>query len=106
MQAGKLDRRITIQSQSASQDGAGEAVATWAVVDTVWAQVIGTSGSEPFQGEQFNAQRKVTFVIRYRTDIDETNRIVYGGETYGVTATFEIGRRELLEVQTLALVTA
>ena len=106
MQAGKLDRRIVIQSRSLAQDGAGQPVETWATLCTVWANVEHLRGSEPFQGEQFNAQRKTTFKVRWRDDIDETMQVVFDDDTYRVQSVVEIGRREGLEITALALVPA
>ena len=46
------------------------------------------------------------FTIRYRDDIDATMTIAYEGEEYDIQSIKEIGRREGLEISTLALVTA
>lgn len=104
MDAGKLDRCIRIETRSQSQDSFGEQIETFAVLESCRAQVIPTTAVEPFQGDQYNAQRRATFVIRYRTGIDETSRIVYNGDTYDITGLFEIGRRQWLEIQAFALV--
>jgi len=106
MQAGKLDRRITIQSQSASQDGAGESVPTWAPLCTVWAHTASLRGKEPFQGQEFNAQMTTVFTIRWRDDVDVTMRVIFDGDTYDVFSVYEIGRREGLEIAALAMVPA
>lgn len=101
---GLLDRRITLQRPTASQDGAGEMVPTWSTIDTVWARSENVTGSEPFEGEQFNAQRKQNFTIRYRSDLDETCQIVHDGDTYDIQAIMELGRREFLRIETIVLV--
>ena len=106
MQAGKLDRRITIQSPTSTRDGAGQPVEAWALLATVWARVEHLRGKEPFQGQEFNAQRTSVFTIRYRTDLDETMRIIFDGDTYDILAIAEKGRREGLEITALALVPA
>lgn len=106
MQAGKLDRRIVIQTPTATRDGAGQPVETWATLCTVWANVTHLRGSEPFQGQQFNAQRKTVFLIRWRDDVDETMQVIHDGDTYGILSAVEVGRREGLEIATLVLVPA
>lgn len=106
MNAGKLDRRIEIKGATTAQDNAGQPIPTTTVVATVWARVEQLRGREPFQGEQFNAQQVTIFTIRYRTGIDATMSIVHDGETYGIQSIKEVGRREGLEISTLALVTA
>lgn len=106
MNAGKLDRRITIQSLVETQDDFGQPVQTTVVLATVWANVAPLRGKEPFQGEQFNAQQVVVFTVRWRDDVDATMRIEHEGETYDIQSVSEIGRREGLEIVGFALVTA
>lgn len=106
MQAGTLDRRIVIQTFTTTQDGAGQPVPTPSTLATVWAAVDSLRGKEPFQGEQFNAQRVSVFKIRWRDDIDETMQIVHDGDTYDIQSIIEVGRREGLEISALALVPA
>lgn len=106
MQAGKLDRRIVIQTPTATRDGAGQPVKTWGLLATVWAKVEHLRGKEPFQGEQFNAQRTSVFTIRHRTDVDETMQIIFDGDTYDIQSIAEKGRREGLEITAFALVPA
>ena len=106
MNAGKLDRRVEIRSQTLSQDNAGQPIPTTVLVATVWAHAEQLRGREPFQGDQFNAQQLAVFQIRWRSDIDETMTITHDGETYDIQSIREIGRREGLEISALALVTA
>ena len=106
MQAGKLDRRITIQSRTLAKDGAGQPVETWATLCTVWAHFESLRGKEPFEGQQFNAQRVSVFMIRWRDDVDETMQIIFDGDTYNIQSIAEKGRREGLEITALALVPA
>ncbi len=106
MNAGKLDRRITIQSRVETQDNSGYPSQTTSVLATVWARVETLRGREPFQGEQFNAQQITVFTIRYRSDVEPTMQIAFEGEAYDIQSVSEIGRREGLSISTLALVTA
>ena len=39
MQAGKLDRRVQIQQQTATQDAFGQPQQTWTTMATVWASI-------------------------------------------------------------------
>jgi SPP1 family predicted phage head-tail adaptor len=106
MFAGTLDRRIVIQQRTDTRDAGGEPVPTWSTLATVWARVTHLRGTEPFQGQQFNAQRFTVFNIRYRDDVDETMQIVHDGETYDIQGVSEVGRRVGLEITTKVLVTA
>lgn len=106
MNAGALDRRISIFTTTTAQDGAGQPVPTTVLLASVWASVEQLRGREPFQGDQFNAQQVTVFKIRHRTDVTATMTIVHDGESYDIQSIREIGRREGLEISALALVTA
>ena len=105
VRAGNLDRRITIEKNTPVQDSdSGELVAGWATLATMWAQVRPLRGSERFEAQRENAERVSVFRIRHRTDIDETMRIVYGGDEYDIESIAELGRSEGLEITATARV--
>ncbi|MDP9192297.1 MAG: phage head closure protein [Acidobacteriota bacterium] len=101
---GQLDRCIRIEGRSQAQDSYGEQIETFTIVDSVRAAVKYMRGSEPFQGDQYNAKRVVQFTIRYRTGIDETARIVWEGDTYDIDYINQKGRHQWLEIVGTALV--
>lgn len=104
MIVGRLDRRITIEQPTASQDAYGEPVESWGALATVWAQVQPLRGEERFEAQQVGAERTVRFRIRYRSDVTEQMRVVYDGDVYDITAVLELGRREGLEILAVAQV--
>lgn len=89
MKAGNLNRRITIQSRTASVDAAGQPVLTWADVVSVWADIRGATGmgsirqSEPRDGVAVEMS-SYSIRIRYRTGIDAGMRVVCGSEVFDV----------------------
>ena len=85
-QAGQLDRRITIQNFSETTDSFGQEVKSFATLASVWANVVERVGREGEDGEMIAATKKVEFVIRYRTDVDEEMRISYNNNTYKIQA--------------------
>lgn len=85
-QAGQLDRRITIQTFSETTDNFGQEVKSFSTLASVWANVVEKVGSEGEDGEMIAATKKVEFVIRYRTDVDEEMRILYNNNTYKIQA--------------------
>ena len=93
MNAGKMDRRITLQRKSSSQDSFGEAIDTWADISTVWAEVVPVSGNERFVSQQVIAEADTLFKIRYMSGLTPLDRVVYDGRTYDVKGVIEIGRR-------------
>lgn len=78
MDAGRLNKRVTIQNRVVAQNGIGEAVTTWAKLASVWASI------EPIQGKEFWAQQQVQSEvtvrvrIRYRPGILPSMRLLYG----------------------------
>ena len=85
-QAGQLDRRITIQTFSETTDNFGQEVKSFSTLDSVWANVVERVGREGEDGEMIAATKKVEFIIRYRTDVDEEMRIIYNSNTYKIQA--------------------
>lgn len=88
-QAGQLDRRITLQTFSEATDSFGQEVKTYSTLASVWANVvekIGVGNGEGEKGDMIAATKKVEFIIRYRTDVNEQMRISYNSNTYKITA--------------------
>ena len=96
MQAGRLNKRITIQSPATGQDATGEPTTGWTDVATVWASIVDVSGREYVAagGMQNSAQTKIT--IRYRAGIVPSMRVVHGSDAYNVEAVLGQDRRGLL----------
>ena len=85
-QAGQMDRRITIKKFSETTDSFGQQVKNFSTLASVWANVVERVGREGEDGEMIAATKKVEFVIRYRTDVDEEMRISYNNNTYKIQA--------------------
>lgn len=85
MEIGKLNRRIVIQSRDTGEDAAGQPVQTWTTLATVWADILGATGmgfiKSSVEGVEVNAY---SFRIRYRTDVDAADRVVFGSQNYDV----------------------
>ena len=83
-QAGQLDRRITIKNFSETTDSFGQEVKSFSTLASVWANVVERVGREGEDGEMIAATKKVEFIIRYRTDVDEQMRILYNSNIYKI----------------------
>lgn len=86
MQAGKLNRRITLQSRTATQDAAGQPVETWSDVANVWAEIRHPSGLSAIKGDGDVSIVKASIRIRYRADVDAGMRIEHGASLYDIKA--------------------
>jgi len=106
MQAGRLDRRITIQAPTVTKSASGAPVEGWADVATVWAAVNPKSGREYWSAQQRVAELDSVFRIRYRTGVTRQMRIAYGGEYYDIADVAEVGRREGLDILARVRVTS
>ena len=96
MRAGRLNKRVTIQSPATGQDATGEPTTGWTDVATVWASIVDVSGREYVAagGLQNSAQTKI--MIRYRSGIVPSMRVVHGSDTFNIEAVLGQDRRSLL----------
>lgn len=98
---GELDQLITIKREVLTSDGlGGQNVALVDLVVGLWAKVKPMSGSEAEKFDKLNASMLNTFVVRYRDDVREDDRIIWGGEQYNIRSIAKAGSRELYTVIT------
>jgi SPP1 family predicted phage head-tail adaptor len=98
MRAGRLDRRVTIQSRTLTRNDYGEQIETWADDDTVWGERFDLRGREFFTARQVSADVTTRFRLRYRTGLTVLHRLVCEDVTYDIHQVSEIGRRQGLEI--------
>jgi SPP1 family predicted phage head-tail adaptor len=92
--AGSLNRRVTIQSRSTGQDGAGQQLTSWSDVATVWASIEPLSGRELERAQALHSEITHQVVIRY--DVAYSNpaqmaarRLNFGGRIFNIHAALE-----------------
>jgi len=76
MQVGTLDRRVTIQTNTPTQDAYGEPIESWSTFATVWAKRGDVRGRERFASEQELATRTATFRMYWLDGVHERMQIV------------------------------
>lgn len=85
MRAGKLRHRVTLQARSMTQDpNTGAMVEGWADTDTVWASVEPLSVREFIAAQSSQSEVSARIVIRYRSGIDATMRILHRDKIYNI----------------------
>lgn len=101
MRAGKLNKRILIQSPAAGQDEYGEPTSGWVNVFTegdgkVWASINDVSGREFIAagGVKNAAQTKIG--IRYRAGLNDSMRVMHGAIEYKIHAILGQDKKSLL----------
>lgn len=103
IEAGKLDRRITIQAATDSRDEANDVVKTWADAFPRWARVADQRGFETVGAQQLVRTADTVFTIRNteraRTIFPESHRIEYKGKIYEIISIQEgKARGDTLEI--------
>lgn len=93
MEAGLLDRRITIERATETTDAVGGVVRTWGPIATVWAQVLPISDGERWRAQEVAASVTHRFRIRWGVGVEVTDRILYDGRVFLISGVKEIGRR-------------
>ncbi|WP_454280485.1 phage head closure protein [Sphingomonas sp. Marseille-Q8236] len=105
MDAGALDRRITIERTTPVDDGYQTRAGAWVPLTTVWAQYRPGRGSERFAAAMQSASQPAAFWIRWSSkvaDVGPQDRVRFEGRLYQITARSEIGRREGIELMCIA----
>ena len=94
--AGRLNKRIILQSPVLDQDSATGAVATvWADQASVWAAIEPVSVRDFVAADERQSRVIARIVIRHRADVDASWRVTHGGKVYqivGVLADQDSGR--------------
>ena len=96
MRAGKLDRRVILQSFAIGTDG-DPTSGTWTTEATVWAERMDAQGIERATGlTVVAAEATQAYRIRYDADVDVTPlwRINDDGELWSITAVLPGGGRD------------
>ena len=103
-QIGRLDQRVTFQTETLADDGQGGRTSSgWADIaatPTVWANVDQMRGNENDIGERRqNNTYSISVLVRNRSDLTETMRLVWRGRTYNIRSILPHNfRREFLEI--------
>ena len=105
MDAGSLDRRITIKRASATVDAFNEPAGSWATLATVWAGMKPVNDAERTRAGETLAQMQIRFTIRWSSvmaTVDPRDRLMFDGRTFDINGAKEIARREYLEITATA----
>ena len=95
MDIGKLDKRITLQSRSATIDDYGQQINSWTDVATVWANIKPVSGREKMKAMQVDSILSHTVAVRYNATFMPPRtvdawRIVYNGRYFNIIAAMDL----------------
>jgi len=102
MNAGTLDRLISIQALTTSQDEYGGVTETWTELAQVWARWLPGAGSERFAAGSVHAETQGRFHIRWRADVTPQHRVAWDNKSWEILDVTEIDRRDGLELRVKA----
>lgn len=99
MQAGRLNRRVTLQSPSQSVDEIGQPIPGWTDVATLWADIRMKSGLESIKAGAPVSVVQASIRVRYRAGITAGMRIVHNLQAYNIVAVMpDVGGREYVDL--------
>jgi SPP1 family predicted phage head-tail adaptor len=105
LNAGDLDRRITIQRATETRDAFNNPIPSWSALATLWASKEDVRDSERLAAQELGADITTRFRIRW-SELAETisplDRILFGDRIFEIVAVKEISRREGIEISATA----
>ncbi|SIS57152.1 phage head closure protein [Phaeovulum vinaykumarii] len=102
MQAGKLQRRITLQRLSETVAPSGAVTRTWATYAEGRAELRQAGISEFLTATTEASAQNAVFLIRWVPGVSLADRILHDGQAWNIVALAEIGRRRGLELRAVA----
>lgn len=103
IQAGKLNRQLTLYAPSKQRSPTGAEIAGWRSVATVWAARETLSLREVNRLAGIAEAQEAKFVIRYRADVTTSFEVACDKRRYSVVAVDEMGNREGLTLLVRAI---
>lgn len=86
MQAGRLNRRVTLQAPGTAQDELGQPIPGWTDVATLWADIRMKSGLEAIKAGAPVSTVQASIRVRYRAGITAGMRVVHNLAAYNIIA--------------------
>jgi SPP1 family predicted phage head-tail adaptor len=105
LDAGTLDRRISIERPTVTYDAKNRPVTGWALVKSVRASWRRATANERLAAAQTSAQVTDVFEVRWSStmaSIDPKCRLLFEGRTYDISEVTPIGRRQGLLIRAAA----
>jgi SPP1 family predicted phage head-tail adaptor len=95
---GRMDRLITIEQPTFTQNATGDRAQSWSEFAKVWARYVQLPRGEAVTADQRVAVKDVRYRMRYTPGVTELMRIVDGGREYYINRIEEVGRRESMVI--------
>ena len=95
MDAGQLDRRVTLERATEADDGYATSVSGWQPVASVWAKLVPISGAEMIAAGETAAFNRIRLKIRRDSqwsDLNATDRLTFDDKAYNILSVRSEGR--------------
>jgi SPP1 family predicted phage head-tail adaptor len=86
---GWLRERVTIETATATADGAGGASLAWSTLATVWARVEPVAADEKAVAGHESASVTHLVTTRYRDDVTGHARVTFRGRVFRILAAYD-----------------
>ena len=86
MRAGRLNKRVTIQSPATGVDEYGSPIVGWTDFATVAAEVLDVSGREFLSAAAINSTVTSKITIRPLAGVTAAMRVIHGADAFNITA--------------------
>ena len=99
MQAGLLNRRVTLQAPGTTQDELGQPIPGWTDVATLWADIRMKSGLESIKAGAPVSVVQASIRVRYRAGITAGMRLTHNLQAFNIVAVMpDVGGREYVDL--------
>ena len=99
MQAGRLNRRCTLQAPGTAQDELGQPIPGWTDVATLWADIRMKSGLESIKAGAPVSVVQASIRVRYRAGITAGMRLTHNLQAFNIVAVMpDVGGRDYVDL--------
>lgn len=92
--AGRLDRQITIEQRTDTRTASGAVSSTWSTYVTAYAQVAYTGGKEFAAAKAIHSETDAVFIVRSGGAITNRMRVNYQSRYFDILAVDDLSDRD------------
>jgi SPP1 family predicted phage head-tail adaptor len=93
VRGGALRHSVQLQNETRARDAFGGVTETTTALATVWADVRPVEPEERFEAQALSVRPSHRVTIRFRSDVKQGQRLVYGGRTFNVLYAYDPDQR-------------
>lgn len=96
MTAGRLRHKVSIESETVTNDAQGGIIRTWAHVFYAFASIAPIRGKEYFQSQQMQSDTSHKITLRYNSEtstITTAHRIAFDSRCFNIQSIIDINER-------------